>query len=106
MEPVRLARGIDPAIDPGSVVQVADTPTVVLDADDADTAQKVILQNNTDTAITISLQDTFELNEGVVLLPGPDGIGGGTWEEERWAGVMYARHHGAPGNKPLTRLIF
>jgi hypothetical protein len=106
MEPLRLTRASDP-IDPGTNIDVADTETVVLDADDADRAVKFILQNNSDTAITVALQDTFAAGEGIVLLPGDatEG-GGGTWEEERYAGPVWARHHGAPGNKPLTRLIF
>jgi hypothetical protein len=102
---VRLDRASD-AIDGGSLIPIATTATVVCDLDDLDPAMKLVLQNQSDTAITVSLKANPALGEGIVLLPGTGGIGGGTWDEDRWAGIVYARHHGASGNKNLMRMIF
>lgn len=88
------------AIDAGTDIAVAAGGgyAVVMDANIADRAVKWILQNNSDTDITIRLGS--DAGVGVVLK-----AGGGLWYEESYAGVVYAKHGGA-GSKNLTRVIF
>lgn len=87
------------AIDPGSEIAVGVAYEVVLDADDADRAVKFILQNNSDTDMTIRLADSA--GPGFILK-----AAGGTWEEAQYAGVVYAKNNGVGGDKNLTRVIF
>lgn len=72
--------------------------TPVLDADDADSAVKFILQNNSDTDMELSLGNAAVA--GFFLY-----ANGGSWEEDRYAGVVFARHGGV-GAKNLTRVLF
>lgn len=91
------------AIDPGSVIPVSDTGTIVLDADDADLAVKFILINNSDTDMTARLSDAAAnvvTGEGILLK-----ASGGFWVEREYAGPVKVKHHGSPGNKNLTRVI-
>lgn len=89
------------ASDGGTDVAVGTTWTEVLDADDADAAVRFMLQNNSDTNIEVRLDDDGDV--GIMLLAGP---GGGLWDEDRYAGTVYARHTGVSGTKNLTRIIF
>jgi hypothetical protein len=86
------------AIDPGTDLPVGNTPTPVLDDDDADRAIKFILQNNSDTEMIVTLD--ADGGPGIHLLPS------GVWEENQYAGPVWARHVGASGSKTITRIIF
>lgn len=87
------------AIDAGSEIAVGVAFTEVLDEDDADRAVRFILQNNSDTDMTIRLSSAN--GPGFVLK-----AGGGLWEEDRYAGAVYAKHNGPTGTKPLLRVLF
>lgn len=91
------------AAEPGTVVAVGDStdPTLVFDAAAPDQGVKFILQNNSDTDITVRpAADGAAPNEGIVLK-----ASGGTWEEDRYAGPVSACHHGVGGTKDLTVVI-
>jgi hypothetical protein len=91
------------ALDSGSVIAISDSTTPIFDVDDLDHALFFIVTNNSDTDMTLVLDDgagAITVGHGIVLKSG-----GGVWREESWAGALRARHNGAGGTKNLSVVV-
>lgn len=89
------------AIEPGRIINVGTTSTVIFDAEALDEAFKAYLVNNSDTDITLTLGPSgAQPGSGIVLK-----AGGGAYDEDRYAGAISACHHGASGVKPLSVVV-
>lgn len=93
------------AIEPGKVVLIDAASTPVISESEADPAQAIIFQNNSDEYITIRPAAAgAEPYKGIVLAPGVEAAAGGAWREENSGTAWCACSHGSD-DKSLSVVI-